>query len=291
MGLPRQSLAARCLAELVGTFILVFFGCGAVHAAVLANVQHDLWQVAIVWGIGVMLASYVVGGISGAFINPAITIAMAAWRRFPWSDVPGYILAQLGGAILAALVLLLLFSPFLRDLEDRKKVVRGEAGSEITAMCYGEYFPSPGSLAGGDEPYSIEKHDKINAQVPEPIACIAEILGTALLALVVFAITDDRNAAAPQARLAPAFIGLTIAVLISVIAPLTQACFNPARDFGPRLVAYFAGWGRIALPRGLGFLTVYILSPIAGAVAGGGLYLGVLRPAQPAPAPERSDAS
>jgi glycerol uptake facilitator protein len=185
----------------------------------------------------------------------------------------------------------MLFSPFLTDLEARKNVVRGKAGSEITAMCYGEYFPSPGPLAGGDEPYSSEKHDKFNALVPQSAACAAEVIGTLLLALVVFALTDDRNAAAPLARLAPAFIGLTIAVLISVIAPLTQACFNPARDFGPRLVACVAGWGHIALPgpRGLGFLTVYILSPIAGAIAGGGLYLGLLRPAQSAPVPERSD--
>src|SRR5207253_595455 len=101
---------------------------------------------------------YVVGGISGAHINPSITIALAAWRRFVWRDVVPYILSQLGGAVLAALVLLLLFSPFLADLEARKDVVRGEEGSEITAMCYGEYFPSPGPLAGGDEPYSRERH-------------------------------------------------------------------------------------------------------------------------------------
>jgi len=103
------------------------------------------------------------------------------------------------------------------------------------------------------------------------------------LALVVFAVTDERNSAAPTGRLAPVFIGLTVAVLICVIAPLTQACFNPARDFGPRLVAWVAGWGSIALPgpRPTGFLTVYILAPIIGAVAGGGLYTKVIRPALP----------
>jgi glycerol uptake facilitator protein len=286
-------IGPRCLAEALGTFVLVFFGCGVVHAAVLTNAQHGLWQVAIVWGIAVMLAIYVVGGISGAHINPAITIALATWQRFAWRDVLPYVLSQLSGAIVAALVLFLLFSPFLTDLETRKGVVRGQPGSEITAMCYGEYFPSPGPLAGGDEPYSSEKHEKINALVPQSAACAAEMLGTALLALAVFALTDDRNSAAPLARLAPVFIGLTIAVLISVIAPLTQACFNPARDFGPRLVACFAGWGRIALPgpRGLGFLTVYILSPVVGAAAGGGLYVGLLRPAQPPPVPERSETT
>ena len=112
------------------------------------------------------------------------------------------------------------------------------------------------------------------------MAFFAEMLGTLILAVVVFAITDDRNAAAPLSRLAPVFVGLTIAVLISVIAPLTQAGFNPARDFGPRLFAYFAGWGPTALPgpRGMSFLTVYIVAPITGAVLGGGLYVRLLQP-------------
>jgi glycerol uptake facilitator protein len=285
METPLPSQLSRWFAEALGTFLLVFLGCGVVHAAVLTNAQHGLWQVAIVWGGGVMLAIYVVGAISGAHINPAITVALAAWGRFSWSQVPGYIASQLVGAMLAAAALYGLYAPFLADMEARKHVVRGQPGSEITAMCYGEYFPSPGPLAGGEEPYSAESHAKINALVSEPAAFLAEVLGTAVLALVVFALTDDRNTAAPLGRLAPVFIGLTVAVLISVIAPLTQACFNPARDFGPRLVAFFAGWGPIALPgpRGLGFLTVYILAPTVGAVAGGGLYLRLLRPHFPEP--------
>jgi glycerol uptake facilitator protein len=285
MGMPTRSLAACCFAEGLGTFILVFFGLGSVHAAVLTNAQHGLWQVAIVWGVAVTLAIYVVGGISGAHINPSITIALATWRRFSWKLVLPYILAQVAGAMIAAALLYVLYHPFLAGLEARKHVVRGQPGSEITAMCYGEYFPSPGPLAGGEEPYSTDKHAAINALVSEPMACAAEVVGTLLLALAVFALTDERNRAAPAARLAPVFIGLTVAILISVIAPLTQACFNPARDFGPRLVACFAGWGAIALPgpRGLGFLTVYILSPIAGALAGGGLYLHLLGPHQPEP--------
>lgn len=293
MGLPTRSLTARCLAEAVGTFLLVFFGCGSVHSAVLTNAQHGLWQVAVVWGIAVTLAIYVVGGVSGAHINPAMTVAFAAWGRFAWREVLPYVSGQVVGAFLAAATLFALYQPFLADLEARKRVVRGEPGSEITAMCYGEYFPSPGGLAGGDEPYSGERHDKINAMVTEPMACVAEVLGTLLLALAVFALTDDRNAAAPTGRLAPVYIGLTVAILISVIAPLTQACFNPARDFGPRLFAALAGWGSIALPgpRGLGFLTVYILSPVVGAVLGGGLYLRLLQPHQPALQPEHQPTS
>jgi glycerol uptake facilitator len=276
------SLKARCLAEALGTFLLVFFGCGAVHVAVLGNLP-GLWQVGIVWGIAIMLAIYVVGGISGAHINPAITIALASWGRFPRGEVLPYIGGQLVGAMLAAAVLFGFFGPFLAEKEKDKGVVRGGPGSEITAMCYGEYFPNPARLAGIEGPISPEHLAQLNFLVSVPVAVVAEILGTLILALVVFALSDERNVAAPAARLGPVFIGLTVTVLICVIAPLTQACFNPARDFGPRLVAWLAGWGTVALPgpRPTGFLFVYILAPIIGAVAGGGLYTRVIGPALP----------
>ncbi len=290
MGARPPSLTARCLAEVLGTYLLVFFGCGAVHVAILTGALAGLWQVAIVWGVAIMLAIYVVGDISGAHINPAVSVALAAWGRFRWADVGPYVLAQLAVAVLAAATLFLLYGPYLAQKEKDKGIVRGGPGSELTAMCYGEYFPNPGRLAAAEGAYSADDHAKLNALVSEPAACAAEVLGTLVLALAVFALTDERNGAAPAARLAPVFIGLTVSVLIAVIAPLTQACFNPARDFGPRLVAYFAGWGAIALPgpRGAGFLTVYILSPIVGALAGGALYTHVIRPCLPVPAPEGS---
>ena len=252
-----------CLAEFVGTYLLVLLGCGAVHAAVLTGAQSGLWQVAIVWGIAIMLAVYTVGAISGAHINPAITLAFAVWGGFSWRSVVPYVIAQLGGAFVAAATLFVLFNPYLKAREQEKQVVRGAPGSEITAMCYGEYFPSPGPLSNSPGPYSIDSHERLNSFVSEPSAFLAEFLGTLILAMVVFAVTDARNPAAPPAGLAPVFIGLTVAALISVIAPLTQACFNPARDFGPRLFAFFAGWGAIALPgpRGASFLTVYIIAP------------------------------
>jgi glycerol uptake facilitator protein len=273
------SLSSRFTAEVVGTFLLVFFGCGAVHAAVLMDAQKGLWQVAIVWGVAIMVAVFVVGGISGAHLNPAVTIALAVWKRCSWADVIPYIIAQLVGAFAAAAVLFYLFQPYIEQKEQEKKVVRGQAGSEITAMCYGEYFPNPGVQ-------STSPH-----MVTETAAFLAEFLGTLILGMVIFAVTDSRNQVAPQSRLAPVFIGLTVSILISVIAPLTQACFNPARDFGPRLFAFLAGWGNIAIPgpNGTGFFTVYILAPILGAIAGGGLYDRLLRPALPELDTEKKD--
>jgi glycerol uptake facilitator protein len=194
------------------------------------------------------------------------------------------------GAFLAACVLFVLFQSHLANKEEQRGVVRGQPGSEITAMCYCEYFPNPGPMAGGTDPkYDAEKHERWNETVSEPAACLAEFLGTAILALVVVAVTDKRHRSGPG-NLAPVFIGLTVAILICVIAPLTQACFNPARDFGPRLFVYFAGWGEIALPgpRGTGFFTVYILSPILGAVAGMAFYRFILQPHVPSSQVEES---
>ncbi|MGQ0636061.1 MAG: MIP/aquaporin family protein [Planctomycetaceae bacterium] len=277
-------LSTACFAEALGTFLLVLLGCGAVHAAILTGAQNGVWQVAIVWGVAIMVAIYVVGSVSGAHINPAITVALAAWGRFDRKRVGPYIAAQLAGAFAAAGMLYFFYGPHLADREVAKGVVRGQPGSEITAMCYGEYFPNPAPLSTAPEPYDPAIHARHRLLVPHATAFVAELLGTLLLALVVFAVTDERNAGRPGAQLAAVFIGLTVAALISIIAPLTQACFNPARDFGPRLFAYFAGWGRVAIPgpNGFGFFTVYIVAPIAGAWLGAGLYERLLRPAMSA---------
>jgi glycerol uptake facilitator protein len=269
------------LAEALGTFILILFGCGAVHAAVLTGAQSGLWQVAIVWGLGVALAAYCVGAVSGAHINPAITIALAVWGRFGWGKVVPYILAQLCGAMLAAAVLFAIYGPSLSKKEELLGVKRGELGSIVTASCYGEFYPAPGGAITAEGKWSDSHWEVFQARAGFPQAFTAEIIGTAILALVVFAISDPKNLGAPAGYLAPLIAGLTVAALISVIAPLTQCCLNPARDFGPRLFTYFAGWGRAALPgpNGHGVFTVYILAPILGAVAGGGLYDKLIRPA------------
>ncbi|MCX7419293.1 MAG: aquaporin family protein [Planctomycetia bacterium] len=281
--MKQPTLAQQVTAEAIGTYLLVFFGCGVVHAAVLTGAQQGLWQVAIVWGIAIMLAAYSVGGVSGAHLNPAMTLAMSLWRGFPKSRVLPFIGGQMIGAFLAAVSLFVLFGPHLTAKELEKGVVRGEPGSIVTAMCYGEYFPNPGGLASGSDPYSAAKHEELRTRVPVSVAFGAELLGTLILGFVVFAVTDERNHGRPASGLAPVFIGLTVAVLISVLAPLTQACFNPARDFGPRLFASLAGWGRIALPgfEETSWLTVYIVGPIFGAVLGGGVYEIGVRPAFP----------
>lgn len=280
MSNPPVSLWRLLIAEWFGTLLLVLIGCGAVHAAVLLNAQNGVWQVAVVWGIAIMLAIFAVDSISGAHINPAMTTAFAVWGRLSWRLVLPYVFAQTVGAFTGAAILFYLFSGFITAKEIEKQVQRGEPGSVVTAMCYGEYFPNPGGLAAGDSPYDLAQHEHLRMKFSHQQAWLAEFLGTAVLSIVIFSLTDTRNNSRPQSNLAPVFIGLTVSALISVLAPLTQAGFNPARDFGPRLFAYLAGWGQVAIP-GLSdpsWLTVYIIAPITGAVFGGGFHELALRP-------------
>jgi glycerol uptake facilitator len=257
-------LGKALMAECAGTFILVFFGIGAVHAAVLTK-AHVLFQVAAIWGIGVTLGIYVSAAVSGAHLNPAITAALAAVGGFPRKKVLPYWGAQVWGGFLAAAAVYLIFGGLLAEFETAAGLTRGGPGSEATAMCYGEYFPNPGSGLKAES-------------VSESRAFLIEFLCTAVLAFVIFALTAGGNNKAPGA-LTPLFIGLTVTGLVSLIAPLTQCCLNPARDFGPRLYAWFAGWGGVAIPgpRG-GFFTVYILAPILGGVFGGLVYRLAIKP-------------
>lgn len=271
--------AREAWGEAAGTFLLVFFGAGAVHTAVLTGAQSGLWQVAVVWGAAVTLAIYATAGLSGAHLNPAVTCACAVFGRLPWRKAPGYIAAQLAGAFAAAGVLYALFHNVLARFEAARGLARGAAGSELSAMCYGEYFPNPACLGTTAEAW---------AQVGLLQAMAAEALGTLVLVLVVFLVTDRSNPQRPPDRLFPLFVGLGLAMLISIFAPLTQAGLNPARDFGPRLFAYLAGWGQVAIPgpRG-GFFAVYILAPLAGGLAGAALHEFCLRTP---PGPEMKDA-
>lgn len=263
-GARRQPLLPALAAEYLGTFILVFFGVGAVNAAVATRAQQGLWQVAVVWGIGVSLGIYTAASRSGAHLNPAITIASAVYEGFSWWRVVPYAIVQTAGAASASLVLYGLFSEAIIEFERRHGLLRGGPGSELSAMMFGEYFPNPAIFGTAEEAWRI---------VSPLSAFMAELVGTAMLAFLIGAVTRDRNPVRPSSGTAPLLIGLGLAAIISVIAPLTQAGLNPARDFGPRLVAFALGWGEIAIPgpRG-GWLSVYVMAPILGALLGWGAY-------------------
>lgn len=268
----KNKLVAEMTAEAVGSYILCFFGPGSVAVAVLTGEHKGLWQVASIWGFAIALAIYAVGSISGAHLNPAVTLAMAVYRKccFPAKKILPYVLAQMVGGVLAAVTLLVLFNATCRHFETTHQIVRGLPGSQLSAMWFGEYFPNPAVYGTTPEAF---------AQVSVGTAFLAEALGTAFLLFFIMALTDDRNHLTPQSsKMHPLFIGFAVAIIISIIAPLTQAGLNPMRDFAPRIVAYCAGWGSIAIPGPRGVdIWVYILAPLVGGLLGSGVYQTLMR--------------
>ncbi len=271
-------MRAALLGEALGTFLLVLFGTGSVACAVLTGALQGLWQVAVVWGFGVTLAIYASAALSGAHLNPAVSLAfgMLRPRSFPLARLLPYWLAQLAGATGAGLVVLVVFGSFLERFEAREGLVRGAPGSERAAMIFGQYFPNPAVFGTGPEAAAL---------VSPLAAMLVEALGTAILVLVIFALSDPRNTAAPEPTLVPFFVGFTVAVLIALFAPITQAGWNPARDLGPRLVALLAGYGSVAIPGPQGGFWVYIVGPLVGGPLGGLLYERLVRPLLPGKPP------
>jgi glycerol uptake facilitator protein len=263
-----KRIPAWVIGEFIGTFILVFFGCGSVCAAVTTGAQVGVFQVAIVWGLGIATAIYLTASLSGAHLNPAVTISLAAWGDFPKSRIVGYIATQMMGAFVAAAMLQVIFGGAIAEFEAKNGIERGQPGSEASAMVFGEYYPNPMG-----RPLREGNPDRMS----QGRAFVAEVAGTALLLLVIFGTTDANNQNRPQI-LTAATIGLTVTMLISLLAPLTMACFNPARDLGPRLFSSLAGWGSVPFTaNGMGWLTVYIIAPVLGGLLGGGIYRAFFR--------------
>jgi glycerol uptake facilitator protein len=250
--------------ETLGTFMLVLFGCGSVAVSVLFNEQQGLFQIAMVWGIGVTLAIYLTRHLSCAHLNPAVSVAMVIAGRMNVRKLPAYLLAQFLGAIIAGIAIYTLFSASIAGFESANGIVRGSPDSIRTAKIFGEYYNN------GAGRYFVSM----------PLAIGAEAFGTFLLTLMIFALTEGCNVGRPDDAIAPVFIGLTVTSVICLIAPLTQAGLNPARDFGPRLVAMAAGWGKAAFPDAKGgFFLVYMLAPIVGSFLASLFFVNIIEPA------------
>jgi glycerol uptake facilitator protein len=263
LGINRMQFKKEILGEGIGTFLLVLFGCGAVAVTTLFQAHQGLFQIAIVWGIGVSLAIYATRHLSCAHLNPAVTLAMAASGRMLKKKVPAYLLGQFLGAFLAGLTIYFLFADSISAFEISQGITRGSEESMASARMFGEYYITTGN----------------DAIIDMMKAMAAEGLGTFLLVFMIFSLTEGCNLGRPHDHLAPLFIGLTVTSLICLLAPLTQAGFNPARDLGPRLVALIFGWGSAALPDTQGgFFWVYVFAPIVGALIAGLFFTKVIEP-------------
>ncbi len=249
-----SKLPAVCIGEFVGVFLLVFLGTSAVTVATIFNAFNDLFQVACIWGIAVILAIYITRHLSCAHLNPAVSLGMTLAGRMEPRLLPWYMGAQLLGGIAAGVVVLLIFHGPIAQYEVANSIIRGTPKSVRTAMFFGEYFPNPGMAP-------------IWLKTSIATGMLAEGIGTFLLVIIIFSLTEGCNVGRPNEGSSPIFIGAALTAIISIIGPLTQAGLNPARDLGPRIVAYLAGWGSIAIPgpKG-GFFVVYVVAPLMGGV-------------------------
>ena len=242
------STTREVLAEFLGTFVLILFGVGVVAQVTLGGGSTGQYlSINLAWGLAVTAGVFVAAGGSGGHLNPAVTVAMAAWRGFPWAKVAPYIGAQMAGAFVASAVVYVVYADALTHFDGGVRQVSGALG---TAGIWATY-PQPWlSTLGG---------------------LIDQVVGTAVLVLVAFALTDPRNP-----PLAPGVVPIAVGLLVAVIGMAyglnAGYAINPARDFGPRMFTALAGWGGEVFNAGSGWWWVPIAGPMIGGPLGGFIY-------------------
>lgn len=255
----REGLGGELLAEFLGTFVLVLVGTASVAVAVVglpgsgrqagafgaANWLIISWG----WGLAVAFGVYVAGGISGAHINPAVTLGFALRRGFSWAKVLPYWAAQLVGAFLGAALTYAVYSWAIDAFNSKTGMARDKSLDTFAIFATWPAQSFNGSLWG-------------------PL--LDQFVGTGLLVLLVFAIIDTRNSG-PGANMGPFLIGLIVVVIGLAFGTNAGYAINPARDFGPRLWTYIEGWGAIAFPGKFQWFHAYWWIPIVGPLVGGAI--------------------
>jgi glycerol uptake facilitator protein len=243
-----KSFVAELIAEFIGTFVLIAFGTGVVAMVVLFPAKNPgelihggYTNITLGWGLGVTMGIYVAGKISGAHLNPAVTLALAVFRGFPWRKVLPYFVAQTGGAFGAAALVYWNYLPAFRQMDPQL---------ERTSGVFTTFPAFPAVLQAG---------------------FLDQVIGTALLLLLVLAITDEFNAP-PGANLAPLMIGLVVVAIGMSFGGMHGYPINPARDLGPRLFITLAGFRNNGLTDGAKIWWVPVVAPLVGGLVGAALY-------------------
>ncbi|KAG0361759.1 glycerol channel [Mortierella sp. AD032] len=226
------------LAEFLGTAVMIAFGCGAV-AQVVFSENNSWFTVSLAWGLGLIAAIYVAGGVSGAHFNPAVTFALAIFRGFSWAEVPIYWAAQLAGAFVGALIVYI---------------------GNISALQAADRSKTMGIFFTGLQTTDVSTTD----------AFIFEIIATALLLIIILATSDKGNN--PAGSLQPLIIGLSITLIGTSYGYQTGYALNPARDLGPRFFTALFGWSFDVFSRQNWYFWVPIVGPFLGAILGCCIY-------------------
>jgi glycerol uptake facilitator protein len=261
MRLP--GLLGELAAEFAGTMILILFGVGVVAQVVAGGIgDHD--SIAWAWGLGVTLGVYVAARLSGAHLNPAVTLALAVFKGFEWRKVLPYALAQTLGAFVAALIVRWNYTEVLGAFDP---------GHTIKSQGVFSTLPGNGALP-------VDMWGGFRDQ----------IIGTAILLFVILALTDMRQNT-PAANLAPVVIGLLVVGIGMAWGTNAGYAINPARDFGPRLASFITGYGTAFRDQNNDFyFWVPIVGPLLGGLGGAGLYqllIGRFLPKEGPPEPGR----
>ncbi|GAB2714860.1 MIP/aquaporin family protein [Kitasatospora kifunensis] len=252
--LTERVLLGEVLAEFVGTLVLILFGLGVVAQVVAAGLGgHD--SIAWAWGFGVTFGIYLAGRLSGAHLNPAVTLAMAVFNKFSWRKVAPYIVAQFFGAFVAALLVRWNYTEVLAKFDP---------GHTLKSQFIFSTLPGNGSLPVSDWG-----------------ALRDQVIGTAILLLVILAVTDLRNSP-PGANLGGVVIGLLVVAIGMSFGTNAGYAINPARDLGPRLASYLTGYDHAWRDQyGHLYFWVPIIGPLVGGLLGAGLYRLLVSPFLP----------
>jgi glycerol uptake facilitator protein len=256
-----RQLLGELISEALAIFIIIAFGDSVACMYVLYDPSpyvNAYWGVCISWGLAVTIAIYVTGSVSGTHANPAVTLALALYRGFPARKILPYWGAQVVGAFIGAAIVYALFQPVIDHYNAVHNVTRAAGGAA------GVFFTHPG-LA-----------------VSPMHALTDQIILTALLLLGIFAITEQYNEMAPGANSGALMIGFLVAAIGSSAGYLEAWAINPARDLGPRIFAYFAGWGSSAFPSPGNYWWIPVVGPLIGGVVGAGAYQLLVHPFLPA---------
>lgn len=249
MATSTDGLARELLSEFLGTFVLILFGVGVGAQYVLSGgAAGSYLSVNLAWGLGVAMGCYVAMGVSGAHLNPAVTLALAVHRGFPWRKAGPYALSQVAGAFAASIVVYVTYRDALTAFDGGVRQVVGPRGTGGIWATYPQPFLAP--FPGG---------------------FVDQVVGTALLMGVLLGITDKRNAP-PSPGSIPIVVGLLVMGIGMAFGFNAGYAINPARDLGPRLFTALAGWGPEVFRAANGWWWVPVVAPPIGAVIGGWAY-------------------
>jgi len=245
----RSPLLRECMAEFLGTFVLLLFGCGAAaQVKTSRETKGQFLSANLAFSVGVMAAMYLTKGISGAHLNPAVTLSFCTLGKVQWNRLLPYSLAQILGAYTASALVYLIYYDAIMKFSGG---VLTAYGPNETASIFATY-PSDYLSLG--------------------TSVLDQVVGTGMLMLCILCLGEERNTPAPEGLIPPIVAVIVLGISVSMSANC-GAAINPARDLGPRLLTLTAGWGTEVFTYGNYWFWVPLVAPMIGGVLGSLMYV------------------